>query len=476
MVGIVLLSSFLIQFFIYHKSLSALFQSQSQYANQQNAPKVPIKVYVYDIPRKLLQAANIEMNLETCPLSFYSVEIAFPQSLIGSRWYVGDNSDVNNDGNNHQLYHHHQQHHQQHHQHQKQNLIQADYYLIPHYSTCYYNLCLRNTTLSPEDCRSQASDYLTAILDYIQQEYPYWDRKSGKDHLLILSFDWAGHLFGEVQESILRARIASCIHLTLMGWDNPKGHDFFNPSKDISIPPWRDYSIAKATPRPTHRPIFAYFRGTIRATINGDDGGMENIYGRGIRNKLNEYGELDPQHYFIREGHSVFYWHELVHSRFALCPPGWSHWSPRLYDALLTGTIPILLTDDWRLPFNNTLINYEELLIRVPEKQILHLTDYLLAITPEQEISMRNKAERIIGRFIYNTPSQIDDALDSTMQVLALRPIPPLPRSLWADQVSEGEEDLELDGDYNDVDVDADTVLAHESDSEEADATHQDVI
>ena len=49
-------------------------------------------------------------------------------------------------------------------------------------------------------------------------------------------------------------------------------------------------------------------------------------------------------------------YHEtLALHTFALCPGGWEPWSPRLYDAMYDGAIPVILADNMKLPFRDYL-------------------------------------------------------------------------------------------------------------------------
>jgi hypothetical protein len=51
------------------------------------------------------------------------------------------------------------------------------------------------------------------------------------------------------------------------------------------------------------------------------------------------------------------YVQELSVATFALCPGGWVGWTPRPFEALAVGAIPVLFDDDIRLPFERQ-INY----------------------------------------------------------------------------------------------------------------------
>jgi hypothetical protein len=65
----------------------------------------------------------------------------------------------------------------------------------------------------------------------------------------------------------------------------------------------------------------------------------------------------------VRVGHSTEYWTEMGQAVFSLCPSGWSAWSPRLFDSMVSGSVPVLFADGIRLPFED-LIDYEGFVVK----------------------------------------------------------------------------------------------------------------
>ncbi|PJF20128.1 Glycosyltransferase family 47 protein [Paramicrosporidium saccamoebae] len=344
------------------------------------------KVYIYTIPETLLHR-DYHMDYSSCHHYFYAIELALPTLLTASR-FVQTASTLH-------------------------DAAQADYFLVPQYSTCYYHRC--KVDHDPEVCRGKTAEYLTAILDHVEEEYPFWQRKQGRDHLFVFSWDWGVHVLGEKDESVARNRVASSIHLTLLGMAHKDHRQVFDPHKDISIPPLGEYRHVETLPRPAQRTIFAYFRGSIT---------NEYEYSLGIRQRLLKYGKEDPAHYFIRTEHSAFYWHELINARYALCPLGWSHWSPRLFDAIEAGAIPVIIADEWDVAFNRTIVDFREFTVRVPQRDIGRLTEILKAIPQAEEERMRSRMKKVAHRFAYHPVPQKDDATESLMQILAKRPLP----------------------------------------------------
>jgi hypothetical protein len=268
--------------------------------------------------------------------------------------------------------------------------------------------------MSKRECEAEAGKYLKDILDYIDQQYPFWDRKQGVDHIFIFPHDHGADLF----HTTIWTRVASSIHLTQTGRYTEDRS--FNPSKDICIPVLRDYSpITKSSHErylsSESRPILAYFRGTYRNVWS---------YSRGIRQIMAKLAEAYPREFFIKWQHvnEFFYWSELSKARFVLCPPGWAPWSARLFDAIMVGAIPVIIADEWSPPFEGTILDYSNFSIRVPEKEARNLRDILLNISEEEERRLRANMARVYQHFIYAmNPFKDLDAFESLYNILSER-------------------------------------------------------
>ena len=332
----------------------------------------------------------------------------------------------------------------------------AYFHVVPQYSTCLYHDCVFEQNQSPDTCKSMTGDYVSDILDAIQASHPYWNASSGTDHIFIFPWDQASEILG--WNHPVRKRLQNAIHFTNLG--SLGVTDNFNPHKDIVIPPFGNASVAlklypdpqsfkcniksrlssllsafesigkgsftsiilnselvrgcqPKSPRYTKwasrsRSTWAYFRGTI----------MEDYkYSFGVRQKLRELGSRSPQ-FQIHEGHSQRYWQELGDATFSLCPSGWSPWSPRLFDSILTGSIPVIFADDTRLPFES-LVNYRDFAIKIRNDHVDQLEDILKSMSLNQIQSKRNEMLKIRHLFVWNNPPQEGDAFYATIQMLS---------------------------------------------------------
>lgn len=110
----------------------------------------------------------------------------------------------------------------------------ADYYLIPHNSTCFYHTCVFDHGRDPESCKRETGDYLSSLLHQVINNYPNWNLTGGTDHVLVFAWDQASEVLG--WDHPVRGIIQNAIHLTTLG--TVQVDQNFNPHKDIVIPPF----------------------------------------------------------------------------------------------------------------------------------------------------------------------------------------------------------------------------------------------
>lgn len=77
----------------------------------------------------------------------------------------------------------------------------------------------------------------------------------------------------------------------------------------------------------------------------------------------------------------------LSRSRFSLCPRGTGPSTIRFWESLQAGAIPVLIADAMTLPKG---VNWDECIIKIPEKELHTINDALSSISHEQEQAMRD--------------------------------------------------------------------------------------
>jgi hypothetical protein len=59
----------------------------------------------------------------------------------------------------------------------------------------------------------------------------------------------------------------------------------------------------------------------------------------------------------------------MSRANFCLCPLGWTPWTLRFYQAVMTRCIPVVIADDLEFPWENE-IDYSKFAIKVPEAKV----------------------------------------------------------------------------------------------------------
>jgi hypothetical protein len=73
----------------------------------------------------------------------------------------------------------------------------------------------------------------------------------------------------------------------------------------------------------------------------------------------------------------------MVKATFCLCPLGWAPWSPRIFESVQIGCIPVIIADDIILPFEK-YFNWERIAVRVKEADVPRLEEILKGFPPEK--------------------------------------------------------------------------------------------
>lgn len=87
-----------------------------------------------------------------------------------------------------------------------------------------------------------------------------------------------------------------------------------------------------------------------------------------------------------------------ANSKFALCPRGYGLNSFRLYEAMQLQTIPVIITNDRYLPWEDEL-NWEEFSVFIDEDQIPYIPEVLAGFSDEQVETMRTRLKEVYEEY-----------------------------------------------------------------------------
>ncbi|XP_039015705.1 probable beta-1,4-xylosyltransferase IRX10 isoform X2 [Hibiscus syriacus] len=207
----------------------------------------------------------------------------------------------------------------------------------------------------------------------VLSQMPYFRRSGGRDHIFVFPSGAGAHLFRSWATYINRSII-----LTPEG-DRTDKRDVssFNTWKDIIIPGNVDDGMTKRGPT-----IFQPWPLSKRKYLANYFGRAQKKVGR---LKLIELAKEYPDKLECPElqlsgpnklGRLEYFQH-LGNAKFCLAPRGESSWTLRFFEAFFVECVPVILSDQVELPFQN-VIDYTQISIKWPSSLIgPELLDYL---------------------------------------------------------------------------------------------------
>ena len=173
-------------------------------------------------------------------------------------------------------------------------------------------------------------------------------------------------------------------------------------------------SMRTVSPRATifgsateRRDWFVYFQGQKEWAIDHDP-----EYSNGIRKLLFTQYANDPL-FHLGEGKTPQYIDNLRRSVFCLCPRGFAVWSPRPYESVVSGCIPVIIADNMHLPFSfeGSGLDWREFSVMIPESRVraggasgTQLKNILLAMSPGAILAKQRALRSVRDKMIFLPP------------------------------------------------------------------------
>lgn len=288
------------------------------------------------------------------------------------------------------------------------NSSQADVIFVPFFSSLSYN---RHSKVSGKEKVSVNRMLQNKLVQFLWGQVE-WKRLGGKDHLII-----AHH-----PNSMLDARSKLGSAMFVLADFGRYPVEIANIGKDI-IAPYRHLvrTISNDESAPfDKRPILVYFQGAIYRK----DGGI-------IRQEL---------YYLLKDEKDVHFTFGsiggngvrtagkgMASSKFCLNIAGDTPSSNRLFDAIASHCVPVIISDQIELPFED-VIDYSQFCLFVRASDAVkkgYLLNLLRGIKQEKWTKMWGKLKEIAHHFEYQYPSQPGDAVDMIWQAVS-RKISPI--------------------------------------------------
>ncbi|KAJ4734126.1 Exostosin family protein [Rhynchospora pubera] len=278
---------------------------------------------------------------------------------------------------------------------------QADLIFVPFFSSVSYN---RYSKVIPPEKISLNKKLQQNLVKYLTSREEY-KRSNGRDHVIL-----AHH-----PNSMLDARsvLFPCVFiLSDFGRYNP---NVANLEKDI-IAPYRH--LAKTNINDSagfdDQPTFLYFRGAIYRKEGGNI--RQELYYLLRNEKDVEFGFGSIQANGINKASQGMHG-----SKFCLNIAGDTPSSNRLFDAIVSHCVPVIISDDIELPFEDFL-DYSEFCIFVRAADAIkegYLMGLLKGVGKERWTAMWERLKEVDRYFEYRYPSVRDDAVQMIWKALA---------------------------------------------------------
>ncbi|KAJ8552675.1 hypothetical protein K7X08_020068 [Anisodus acutangulus] len=240
------------------------------------------------------------------------------------------------------------------------------------------------------------SVYLRDHVNMLAAKHPFWNRTHGSDHFLVACHDWGPYTLKDHEELSRNTIKALC--------NSDISEGIFVSGKDVSLPettirnprrPLRNLGGKRVS----QRPILAFFAGNMHGPVRP----KLLKYWRNKDESIRIYGPLPH-----RISRVMSYPEHMKSSKYCLCPMGYEVNSPRIVEAIYYECVPVIIADNFALPFNEVL-NWSAFSVVVSEKDIPRLKEILLSIPLRRYQTMQNNVKMLQKHFVWNsTPTRYD--------------------------------------------------------------------
>ncbi|GAB2224386.1 hypothetical protein Drorol1_Dr00005142 [Drosera rotundifolia] len=240
----------------------------------------------------------------------------------------------------------------------------------------------------------------------VLNQMPFFRRSGGRDHVFVFPSGAGAHLFKSWSTYLNRS-----IFLTPEGdRTDKKNTSAFSTWKDIIIPGNVDDQLTSGAPFVQPLPLSR--RKHLANYLGRAQGKVGRLQLIELAKKYPEKLEC-PQLKFSgpdKLGRKEYFEH-LRNSKFCLAPRGESSWTLRFYESFFVECVPVLLSDQVELPFQD-VIDYSQISIKWPSTHIgPKLLDYLKSIPDEMIEKLIEHGRRVRCLFVYAQESQACSAI-----------------------------------------------------------------
>ena len=85
----------------------------------------------------------------------------------------------------------------------------------------------------------------------------------------------------------------------------------------------------------------------------------------------------------------------MSETKYCIVPKGDTSTSKRFYDAILYGCIPVIISDKYEYPFDKTIVNWDECVVKIPENKLYSIPYVLGNITKDKYEYMFQNLQKV---------------------------------------------------------------------------------
>ncbi|CAH8317021.1 unnamed protein product [Eruca vesicaria subsp. sativa] len=264
---------------------------------------------------------------------------------------------------------------------------EADFFYVPFFTTISFFL------LEKQQCKALYREALKWVTDQ-----PAWKRSEGRDHIFPIHHPWS---FKSVRKSVKNAIWLLPDMDSTGNWYKPGQVSL---EKDLILPyvPNVDRCDAKCLSESApKRTTLLFFRGRLKRNAGGKIRAKLGAELSGVKDIIITEGTAG-------EGGKLAAQSGMRRSLFCLCPAGDTPSSARLFDAIVSGCIPVIVSDELELPFEG-ILDYKKVAVIVSSNDAIQpgwLVNHLRSLIPSQVKKLQNSLAQYSRHFVYSSPAQ----------------------------------------------------------------------